>query len=46
MLESFFNKVSIDVSCEICEIFRSTYFDEHLRTTGPEEIPLLEVFEI
>ena len=46
VLKSVFNKVAIDVSCEICKIFRSTYFEEHLRTTAPEETPLLEVFEI
>ena len=22
-------------SCEICEIFKNTYFEEHLRTTVP-----------
>ena len=32
--------------CEICEIFRNTYFEEHLRTTFPVETPLLEVIEI
>ena len=32
-------------SCEIWESFRNTYFEEHLRTTAPEETPLLEVFE-
>ena len=23
-------------SCEYCEIFRNTYFEEYLRTTAPE----------
>ena len=33
-------------SCEISEIFRNKYFEEHLRTTSPEETPLLEKIEI
>ena len=32
-------------SCKVCEIFGNTYFEKHLRTTAPEETPLLEVFE-
>ena len=27
-------------SCEICKIFKSTYFEEHLRTTASEPLPL------
>ena len=34
------------VSCQVCEIFGNTYFEESLRTTALEEIPLLEIFEI
>ena len=33
-------------SCEIYEIFRNIYFEEHLRTTSPEETPLMEVIKI
>ena len=33
-------------SYEICEMFRSTYFEEYLQTTSPEETPLLEATEI
>ena len=38
VLESPFNKVTSlrVVSCEICEIFKITYFKEHLRTTASE----------
>ena len=38
MLESLFNKVAGQLAgptqmflCEICEIFKNTYFEEHLR---------------
>ena len=32
-------------SCKIYGIFKNTYFEEHLRTTPPEETPLLEASE-
>ena len=38
VLESLFNKVAGTptqvFSCEICEIFKNTYFEEHMRTTA------------
>ena len=42
MLESLFNKVeellkrdsNAGFSCKICENFKNTYFEEHLRTTN------------
>ena len=48
-MESLFNKVAglglqhkgtptQVFSCEICEIFKNTYFEEHLRTTASEFI--------
>ena len=30
-------------SCEYCEIFKSTYFDEHLRTAASKEYKILIV---
>ena len=38
VLKSFFHKETpIQVfPCEICEIFKNTYFEEHLRTTASE----------
>ena len=31
---------STGVFCEICEIFKNIYFEEHLRTTSPEVIEI------
>ena len=33
----FFNKaVPIQLFCEYCEIFKNTYFEEHLQMNAPE----------
>ena len=47
MLESLFNKVA-DLkappqvfSCEYCEIFKNTYFEEHLRTAASDIINII-----
>ena len=34
VLESVFNIVAGFQSCENCETFKNTYFDEHLRMTA------------
>ena len=31
-------------SCEICEIFRNTYFEEHLRTADSANTPVFHIF--
>ena len=31
-------------SCEICEIFKNTYFEDHLRTTASEESTISGLF--
>ena len=49
VLESFFNKVT-DLqtptqvfSCEYCEIFKNTYFEEHLQTTASASVFLTRI---
>ena len=48
-LESLFNKaagvtLAQVFSCEICEIFRNTYFEEHLRTADSANTPVFHIF--
>ena len=42
--ESLFNKESLIqvFSCEFCEIFKNTFFTEHLRTTASEYLGVRE----
>ena len=44
MLESLFIKKRV-FSCEICEVFKNTYFEEYLRTTASEFIGDTTLFQ-
>ena len=34
------------LSCEICEIYENTYFEEHMRTTAPGYKTVINPFHI
>ena len=47
MLESLSNKVEISTkvfSCKYCEIFKNTYFAEHLRTAASDDFSSVTIF--